>query len=452
MRALIVALSTACAAGRRGADGRGAGSARHAAGTGLRSERSGRAGRHRRDRQCGHRGDDLDHVECRRQLSRALPESRNVSRDGHARRLQQVREPEGRAARRRRPDGRRRPPGRRGQGHGHGQRQRRRRGHDERRARTGGRRAEDLGAADPRGHGGRARDPGARRAEHDRPPVPQGGVQQRAVAVGQRRRRREAQRLHDRRRRQRRGGPRGLQPAVRGGRGVQDPDGDLRCGRRQRDGRLRQPGDQERHEHPPRPGLRVVSRRGAGRQQLLRQEGRPAEARLQGQPIRRGRRRPDRPQPDVLFRQRRGEPVPGAVARDPDRADREDAQRRLLGTARARFRSTRFTTPRRRGRIRPRPAASSAIRSRATSFRRTGSARSPGTSSASTRCPIRRARPTAPTTTTTRRRSPSRPTTPPRRASTTTSPTGTASTAASAGTSGKRRRTTASTTSRPASS
>ena len=36
--------------------------------------------------------------------------------------------------------------------------------------------------------------------EHDRPALAQGGVQQRAVAVVQRRRRREAQRLHDRRR------------------------------------------------------------------------------------------------------------------------------------------------------------------------------------------------------------------------------------------------------------
>ncbi len=91
--------------------------------------------------------------------------------------------------------------------------------------------------------------------------VPQGGVQQRAVAVGQRWRRRKTQRFHHRRRRERRGRPRGLQSAVRCSRGVQDPDLDLRRGCRQRHGRLGQPRDQERHQQPSRSGLRVVPRR-----------------------------------------------------------------------------------------------------------------------------------------------------------------------------------------------
>ena len=173
------------------------------------------------------------------------------------------------------------------------------------------------------------------RAEHHRPALAQGGVQQRPVAVVERRRRREAQRLHHRRRRQRRRGSRRLQPAVGGGRGVQDPDGVLRRGGRQRHGRVREPRDQERHQQPARPGLRMVPRLGPRRAELLRQEGRPAEARLQRQPLRRRRRRADRQKPHVLLRQLRGQPVPGADAGHPQRPDRKDAHRRLLGTARA---------------------------------------------------------------------------------------------------------------------
>ena len=63
---------------------------------------------------------------------------------------------------------------------------------------------------------------------------------------------------------------------------------------------------------------------------------RPAEARLRGQPVRRRGRRPDPVEPDVLLRQRRGEPVQGPVAEHRDGADGEDAHRRLLGSARAR--------------------------------------------------------------------------------------------------------------------
>ena len=44
-------------------------------------------------------------------------------------------------------------------------------------------------------------------------------------------------------------------------------------------------------------------------------QGRPPQARLQGQPIRRRGRRSDRAQPDVLFRERRGQPVRGAHRR-----------------------------------------------------------------------------------------------------------------------------------------
>ena len=99
----------------------------------------------------------------------------------------------------------------------------------------------------------------------DRPAVAQGRLQQRPVAVLDRRRRREEERLHHRRRVERRQRSRGVQPAVGVGRGVQDPHDVLRRGDRQHDGRGREPGDQERHQHPARAGLRVVPRRGARR-------------------------------------------------------------------------------------------------------------------------------------------------------------------------------------------
>ncbi len=163
-----------------------------------------------------------------------------------------------------------------------------------RRTRTGRRHAADLRAADSRGQRRRAGHPRARRRQHDGPAFAQGRVQQRPVAVLERRRRREAQRLHDRRRRQRRRRSRRLQPAVGRGRGVQDPDRDLRRGNRQHHGRVRQRRDQERHQQAARAGLRVVPRLDARRQQLLRQARRPAQARLHGQPLRRRGRRPDR--------------------------------------------------------------------------------------------------------------------------------------------------------------
>ena len=50
----------------------------------------------------------------------------------------------------------------------------------------------------------------------------------------------------------------------------------------------------------------------ARRQQLLRREERPAEARLQRQPVRRGGRRSHHAKPDLLLRQLRGQSVPGA--------------------------------------------------------------------------------------------------------------------------------------------
>ena len=252
--------------------------------------------------------------------------------------LQQVRQRQHRAARRRRAHRRR---------HAAGRRESPTRSRSrataatvdriDRRARPGRRRAPDRRAADSRRHRGRARHSRAGRAEHDRPALAQGRLQQRPVAVVERRRRREAERLHHRRRGERRRRSRRLQPAVGGGRGVQDPDDVLRRGGRQHDGRVGQPRDQERHQHPARAGLRVVPRR------------RPRRARTTST------RRPDRPkrdykdnrfgaavggpiarEPDVLLRQRRGQPVPGAVAEHRDRADREDAHRRLLGAARAR--------------------------------------------------------------------------------------------------------------------
>ena len=163
---------------------------------------------------------------------------------------------------------------RRGDGHRH-------RGHGRphhRRARAGRRRAPDRGAADSRGQPGRAGHPGAGRDGDDRPAVAQGRVQQRALAVLDRRRRREEERLHHRRRVERRQRSRRLQPAVGVGRGVQDPHDVVRRGDRQHDGRGRQPRDQERHQHDPRAGLRVVPRRGARRAQLLRQARRTARS------------------------------------------------------------------------------------------------------------------------------------------------------------------------------
>ena len=109
----------------------------------------------------------------------------------------------------------------------------------------------------------RAGDSRAGRDGHDRPAFAQGGVQQRPVAVLDRRRRREEERLHDRRRLERRQRSRGLQPAVGVGRGVQDPHDVVRRRDRQHDGRGREPRHQERHQRAPRAGLRVVSRRHA---------------------------------------------------------------------------------------------------------------------------------------------------------------------------------------------
>ena len=106
---------------------------------------------------------------------------------------------------------------------------------------------------------------------------------------------------------------------------------------------------------------------------------------------------------------------------DPERADREDAQRRFLGAAGARL----AVSDLRSG---DDPAASDPGRPvhprsvpRQHHSGRAGSTRSRRTSSGSTRCRIRPARPTAPTTTPTRPRSPSRPITRRRRASITTS-------------------------------
>ena len=174
-------------------------------------------------------------------------------------------------------------------------------------------------------------------AEHHRPAVAQGGVQQRPVAVVERRRRREAQRLHHRRRGQRRRRSRRLQPAVGGGRGVQDPDGHLRRRGRQRDGRVGQPGDQERHQQPARPGLRMVPRRRRSTRTTTstRKAGRPKRdykdnrfGAAVGGPIARSR--------TFYFANVEANPfqVPSPVTLT--RADREDAQRRFLGAARAR--------------------------------------------------------------------------------------------------------------------
>ena len=110
--------------------------------------------------------------------------------------------------------------------------------HD-RRARAGRRRAPDRRAADSRRQPRRARHPGAGRDGRHRPALAQGRLQQRPVAVLDRRRRREEERLHDRRRVQRRQRSRRLQPAVGVGRGVQDPHDVVRRGDRQHDGRGR---------------------------------------------------------------------------------------------------------------------------------------------------------------------------------------------------------------------
>ena len=234
--------------------------------------------------------DHLHDLERRRQLSRAVPDPRRLSRHRDARRLQQVRQPDVRlhvadvltvdATLK---------AGASDEGHRHRHGRGRRR--HVRRTRTGRRRAAHLRAADPRRHRRRTRHPRAGRRQHDRPAVAQGGVQQRPVAVLQRRRRREAQRLHDRRRRQRRGRSRRLQPAVGRGRGVQDPDRHLRRRGRQHDGRVGQPGDQERHEQPCADRSTSGSAARRSTPTILRQPRRPPETRLHGQPLRRRRRR-----------------------------------------------------------------------------------------------------------------------------------------------------------------
>ena len=112
--------------------------------------------------------------------------------------------------------------------------------------------------------------------------------------------------------------------------GVQRPD--QRRQRRVRPPRRRrhQPDHEERQQRAARHRLGVRAQRQDGRDQLLHQPRRRQEGRLQAQPVRRQRRRPDQQGQDVLLRELR-RPPPGERQRpDLHRAAAGVAQRRLL--------------------------------------------------------------------------------------------------------------------------
>ena len=217
-----------------------------------------------------------DHVERGRQLSRAVPQSRHLPRHRHARRLQQVRQPEHPAPRRRRAhrgrDAATRPPDRRSHricGR-----------HRHRFIRLGlgqvvdARRISELPIREGTAVELVILAPGVQNTTdlRSRKAAFNNGLSQwSSDGAGEKRNDFTIDGVANVA-----GGSRRLQSAVGGGRGVQDPDGLLRRRGRQHDGRVGEPGHQERHQQPARAGLRMVPRREARRQQLLRQKnGRP---------------------------------------------------------------------------------------------------------------------------------------------------------------------------------
>ena len=323
-------------------------------------------------------------VTRRDQRSRLLPGSlshpRHLSSGGRAAGLQEGRA-RGRSPHRRPARGRPRPRGRRdrGVGDGHGRHAAPR--DDQRLARQRRRLAAHCAAADAPRRSVRAHRPRRRRHLHRVGPARPALRAHAHRRLRDGRDARQPQRPDDRRRaehgdRERGRGHRVLRAAGRHRAGVQGPDRDVRRRDRQHRRRRHEPDDQVGHQPAARHGLLRQDAEGALRQRLLRQRQQHPAGGLRLQPLWRHGRRADGAARLRRPRQRPSSCTASRASTSRGRATtaRRRCRPRRCATATSRScwrsdRSIRSTTRSRAGRSPA--AASSRIRSRATSSRRT---------------------------------------------------------------------------------